>query len=140
MIGGIVMILVVLWVYHSAVQAKVDKVLFWVVVCAVVFLVVQFFAVQMNIYLLESLKGDIGSDYERSIASIGDRKNQSGFQGFLGALLSVFLELMPPVLGVLAVAFVKTKFILKQELKLANLFSGMKETFLAIKESFKASS
>ncbi|MGR9046241.1 MAG: hypothetical protein ACU83N_13160 [Gammaproteobacteria bacterium] len=140
MIGGIVMILVVLWVYHSAVQAKVDKVLFWVVVCAAVFLTVQFLAVQMNIYLLESLKGDIGSDYERSIASIGDRKNQSGFQGFFGALLSVFLELMPPALGVLAVAFVKTKFILKQELKLANLFSGMKETFLAIKESFKTSS
>ena len=55
MIGGIIMILVVLWVYHSAVQAKVDKVLFWVVVCAAVFLTVQFLAVQMNIYLLESL-------------------------------------------------------------------------------------
>ena len=139
MIGGIVMILVVLWVYHSAVQAKAEKVLFWVAICAVVFIAVQFLAVQMNIYLLESLKGDIGSDYERSIVSIGDRKNQSGFQGFFGALLSIFLELMPPLLGVLAVAFVRTKFILKQDLKLANLFSGMKETFSAIKESFKTS-
>lgn len=140
MIGGIVMILVVLWVYHSSVRAKADKVLFWVAVCAVVFLAVQFLAVQMNIYLLEGLKGDIGSDYERGIASVGDRKNQGGFQGFFGALLSIYMELMPPLLGVLAVAFVRTKFVLKEELKVANLFSGMKETFIAIKESFKTSS
>ena len=136
MIGGIIMILVVLWVYHSAVQAKADKVLFWVVVCAVLFLAVQFFAVNLNIYLLESFKEDGGVGF----ASIGDRKNQSGFQGFFGALLSIFMELMPPLLGVLAVAIVRTKFVLKEELKVANLFSGVKEAFLAIKESFKTTS
>ncbi|MGR9051674.1 MAG: hypothetical protein ACU84J_03415 [Gammaproteobacteria bacterium] len=137
MIGGVVMILVVLWVYHSLVQAKADKTLFWVVVCAVVFLAVQYAAYLMNIELLDLLKTDIGSDYERGAASVGDRKNQGGFQGVGGFMLSVFMELLPPLLGVLAVALVKTKVILKQALTVANLFGGMKETFTAIKESFK---
>ena len=64
MIGGIVMILVTLWVYHSAVRAKVNKVLVWVAVCAGVFLAVQLFAVNLNIYLLEALKGDGNVGYE----------------------------------------------------------------------------
>lgn len=137
MIGGIVMILVTLWVYHSAIKAKLDKVLFWVGVCAVVYLGVQFFAVDLNIYLLEAFK-NANSGYERDVISIGDRKNEGGFQSFGGVLLSVFMELLPPLLGVLAVAIVRTKFMLKQDLKFANLFSDIKETFTAIKESFKS--
>ena len=138
MIGGIFMVLVALWIYQSAVRAKTDKVLFWVALCAVVFLAVQILAVNANIYLLESFKGgDVGGDYERAITSVGDRKNEGGFQGFWGVLLSVFLELMPPIAGVLVVAFIKTKFMLKEALTLSNLSSGIKEMFVGIKNSFK---
>lgn len=137
MIGGVFMVLVALWVYQSAVQAKVDKVLFWVALCAIVFLVVQVLAVNANIYILEGFKSDVGGDYERAITSVGDRKNAGGFQGFWGMLLSVFLELMPPAAGVIVVAFIKTKFMLKEALTLANLFSGIKEMFVGIKNSFK---
>ncbi|PKM13778.1 MAG: hypothetical protein CVV13_00900 [Gammaproteobacteria bacterium HGW-Gammaproteobacteria-3] len=137
MIGGVVMILVVLWIYHSAVKAKVDNVLLWVAVSAGVFLAVQYFAVNLNIFLLDALKSDIGANYERDLTSIGDRKNKGGFQGFGGGLLSVLLELLPPLLGVLAVALIRTKLILKEALTVGNLFSGMKDVFITIKNSFQ---
>ncbi|WP_341327450.1 hypothetical protein [Methylotuvimicrobium sp. KM2] len=139
MIGGIVMILVAVWVYQSASRAKVEKILFWVVLCSVVFLAVQFTAVYFNVYLLETFKdGGFEGGYERDLASIGDRKTKGGiFQGFTGTLLSIVFELMPPLLGVLAVAFIRTKFMLKEALTVSNLFSGMKELFVSIKNSFK---
>ncbi|CCE22219.1 hypothetical protein [Methylotuvimicrobium alcaliphilum] len=139
MIGGIVMILVAVWIYQSASRAKVEKTLFWVVLCSVVFLAVQFTAVYFNVYLLETFKGGgFEGGYERDLASIGDRKTKDGiFQGFTGTLLSIVFELMPPLLGVLAVAFIRTKFMLKEALTVANLFSGMKELFVSIKNSFK---
>lgn len=138
MIGGIFMVLVTLWVYQSAVRAKVDRLLFWVALCAIVFLAVQVLSVNFNIYLLESFRGGEGDvDYERALTSIGDRKNEGGFQGLWGALLSIFLELMPPLAGVLVVAFIKTKFMLKEPLTITNLFSGIKEMFVGIKNSFK---
>ncbi len=140
MIGGIIMILVVLWVYQSAMRAKVEKVLFWVALCAVLFLIIQVLSVNFNIYLLEAFRGGGGdADYERDLVSVGDRKNEGGFQGFWGVLLSLFLELLPPVLGIVSVAFVRTKYMLKEELNLANMFSGIKELFIGIKDSFKTS-
>lgn len=139
MIGGIVMILVAVWVYQSAARAKVEKALFWVVLCSVVYLAVQFTAVYFNVYLLETFKGGgLEGGYERDLASVGDRKTKGGiFQGFTGTLLSIVFELTPPLLGVLAVAFIRTKFMLKEALTVSNLFSGMKELFVSIKNSFK---
>lgn len=139
MIGGIVMILVAVWVYQSASRAKVEKTLFWVVLCSVVFLAVQFSAVYFNVYLLETFKGGgVEGGYERDLASVGDRKTKGGiFQGFTGTLLSIVFELMPPLLGVLAVASIRTKFMLKEALTVSNLFSGIKELFVSIKNSFK---
>ncbi|GAB4257065.1 MAG: hypothetical protein Kow0065_06120 [Methylomicrobium sp.] len=140
MIGGIVMILVAVWVFQSASRAQIEKKLFWVIICAAVYLAVQFTAVYFNVYLLETLKssGSFDSGYERDLASIGDRKTKGGiFQGFGGTLLSIFFELMPPMLGVLAVALIRTKLMLKEALNMTNLFSGMKELFVSIKNSFK---
>ena len=141
MIGGIVMILVVLWVYQSAMRAKVERVLLWVAVCAILFLIVQVFSVNFNIYILEALRGSGTGDenYERDLMSIGARKNEGGFQGFWGVLLSLFLELFPPAFGVVAVGLVRTKLILKEELNVKNIFSGIKELFVGIKNSFKTS-
>jgi hypothetical protein len=44
---------------------------------------------------------------------------------------------MPPIAGFMAVAVVRNKFVLKEEFNLANLFSGLKELFQGIKQSFK---
>lgn len=138
MIGGIVMIIAALWVYQSAMKAKVNNVLMWVVICSVAFFVVQLLLVQFNVYILESIKGGgPGAGYERDLLSIGDRKNEGGFQGAGGVLLSIFFELMPPIAGFLTVAVIRNKLVLKEKFNLANLFSGIKEMFQGIKQSFK---
>jgi hypothetical protein len=139
MIGGILMILAVLWIYQSAIKAKVSNPLMWVAIGAGVFFVVQMLLVQANVFILESIRGgEADANYERDLLSIGDRKNQGGFQGVAGFLLSVFFELMPPLAGVLAVAFVRLKFITKESFSVGNLFGGIKEMFTSITKSFKS--
>ena len=139
MIGGVLMILAVLWVYQSAMKAKVNNPLLWVAIAAGVFFAVQTLLVQANVYILESIRGgEADANYERDLLSIGDRKNQGGFQGVGGFLLSVFFELMPPVAGVISVAVVRLKFITKESFSIGNLFSGIKEMFTSIARSFKS--
>jgi hypothetical protein len=138
MIGGIIMIFAALWMYQSAMKAKVDNVLMWVAIAAVVFYAVQLLMVSSNVYILESIRGgEADVNYERDLSSIGDRKNAGGFQGVGGYLLSVFFELMPPIAGFLAVALIRIKFVTKESFSVSNLFSGIKEMFLSIKDSFK---
>ncbi|WP_024296961.1 hypothetical protein [Methylomicrobium lacus] len=139
MIGGILMVLAVVWVYQSAIKAKINNPLLWVAIAAGVFFAVQTLLVQGNVYILEAIRGSSGgADYERDLLSVGDRKNEGGFQGAGGYLLSVFLELMPPLAGVLAVAFVRLKFVTKETFSVGNLFSGIKEMFTSIGQSFKS--
>ncbi|MGZ5010380.1 MAG: hypothetical protein ACXV74_05400 [Methylobacter sp.] len=140
MIGGIVMILVALWIYQSAMRAKTNNVMMWVAIGAITFFVVQLLFVDLNLYILESIRGgEGGSDYERDLTSIGDRKNEGGFQGFGGVLLSLYLELMPSIVGILAAALIRVKFITKEPITVGNLFGDVKEMFQSIKQSFKTS-
>jgi hypothetical protein len=139
MIGGVIMIFVALWMYQSAMKAKVDNALMWVAIGTVTFFVVQTLFVQANVYILEAVRGGGGdANYERDLISIGDRKNVGGFQGVGGWFLSVFFELMPPIAGFLAAAFIRLKFITKEAFSMGNLFSGLKEMFTSIKDSFKS--
>lgn len=139
MIGGIIMIFTVLWVYQSAVKVKSNKVLMWVAISAGVFFAVQMLLVQANVYILESIRGSgADSSYERDLLSIGDRKNEGGFQGAGGFLLSIFFELMPPIAGFLAVAVMRLKFITKESFNVSNLFGGIKDMFKSVAQSFKA--
>lgn len=132
------MIFVAVWIYQSAVKANVSNVLMWVGISVIAFFVVQTLLVQLNVSILESIRGgEADTGYERDLTSIGDRKNEGGFQGIKGALLSMFFELMPPLAGFLAVAFIRTKFMLKEKISLTNLFGGLKELFQSIKQSFK---
>ncbi|MDD5229007.1 MAG: hypothetical protein PHN45_05540 [Methylococcales bacterium] len=137
MIGGIFMIFVAIWIYQSAVRAKVNNMLFWVAGSAVTFFVVQFLLVEFDITLLESLRSsEGGASYEAMNGA--DRKNEGDFQGFGGVLESLFFELMPQITGFLAVAVIRNRFMLKEDLNITNLFSGLKEMFVGIKNSFKA--
>ena len=141
MIGGIVMIFVALWIYQSAMRAKTSNVIMWVAIGAVAFFVVQLGFIDVNLYIMEAIRGgEGGSDYERDLTTIGDRKNEGGFQGFGGVLLSVYMELMPQIVGFLAAALIRIKFITKEPITIGNLFGGLKEMILSIKESFKTSS
>ena len=138
MIGGIVMILSMLWVYQSGARAKLPNTIMWVIGCAVIFIVSQVILVGGSVDVLESLRGgEADANYERDLLSIGDRKNMGGFQGAKGSFISIFMELMPPLAGFLITAFVRNKFMLKEPLTLGNLFSGIKEMFQSIKKSFQ---
>lgn len=137
MIGGIVMVLTVIWLYQSLMKAKKDNVLFWVGGCAVVYLVVQVMFYNINIMIIDGLDGrDVGGEYDRELTSVGDRKTQEGAGGWI---MPVIFELLPPIAGFLAVSVIRSLFILKQALTPANLFGGVKEMFESIKNSFKTS-
>lgn len=138
MIGGIFMIFVAIWIYQSAARAKVNNMFYWVAGSAVTFFVVQFLLVEFDITLLESLRSsEGGAVYEGENGA--DRKNEGDFQGFGGVLESLIFELMPQIAGFLAVAVIRNRFMLKEPLNVTNLFSGVKEMFSSIKNSFKAS-
>jgi hypothetical protein len=98
----------------------------------------QFALIGASNYLIESMRASEGGEgYERDLLSIGDRKNMGGFQGSKGTFASVFFELFPPIAGFLLVAFIRTKFVLKESLTKDNLFSGLGDMFRSIKDSFK---
>jgi hypothetical protein len=137
MIGAIVMIFVLIWVYQSATRANVNNAVVWVMICAGLFLASQILMIGAANYIVEGMRADVSEGYDRDIVSIGDRKNLGGFQGPKGTFLSVFFELFPPIAGFLLVAFVRTKYVLKEALTKENLFSGICDMFKSIKDSFK---
>jgi hypothetical protein len=138
MIGGLIGILTLIWVYQTATKANVNNVMMWVIVCTVVYMASQFVLVGAANYLVESMRAAQGGEgYERDVVSIGDRKNMGGFQGGKGVFMSVFFELFPPIAGFMLVALVRTKFVLKESLTKDNLFSGIGAMFISIKDSFK---
>jgi hypothetical protein len=138
MIGGIVMVLTLIWVYQSGNRAKLENTVMWVIICAVVYWASQFALVAASNYIIESMTSSkVGENYDRDLLAIGDRKNLGGFQGAKGTTMSFFFELFPPIAGFLLVAVIRTKFMLKESLSKDNLFSGFTEMFKSIKESFK---
>jgi hypothetical protein len=137
MIGGILGLLALIWVYQTTTRANVTNGIVWVMICVAAYLASQFVMIGAANYIVESIRADQGEGYDRELTSIGDRKNVGGFQGGKGTFMSVFFELFPPIAGFLLVAFIRTKFILKESLTKANLFSGIGDMFKSIKESFK---
>lgn len=138
MIGGIIGILTLIWVYQTANKANVNNVIMWVIICGVVYMASQFVLIGSANYIVESMRASQGGEgYERDLMSIGDRKNLGGFQGGKGTFLSVFFELFPPIAGFILVALLRTKFVLKESITKDNLFSGIGAMFVSIKESFK---
>ena len=136
MISGMVMIFVALWFYQSAMKAKLSNVLIWVAIGAVGFFALVWVFQSVNIYILESFRASEGGAGYEAIQG-ADRKNAGDFLGFSGYLKSLYEELSPSILSFLAIAFVRLKFITKESFSVANLFSGIKEMFQSIKQSFK---
>lgn len=138
MIGGIIMVLVAIWVYQAVLKTNKAHGLFWVAGCAALFFAVQWLFVQLNIVIIDTYQGDdVGSGYDRALTSIGDRNTNA--EGSGGTFLNILYEIMPPFAGFLAVAFVRVKFIMNEALTVGNLFGGIKQMFISIGESFKTS-
>jgi hypothetical protein len=131
MIGAVVMIFAAIWIYKSGVKAKTNNLLMWVMVCMGVFIASQILLYFVNSWLTDLANGqDVASQgYERDVASVGDRKNEGGFQSGGGTFLSVFLELMPPSVGFLIMAVMRLQFVTKEAYSVGNLFSGIVEIF-----------
>lgn len=137
MIGGVIMILTAVWVYQTLIKVKKENLLYWVLGCAALFFATEFLIELFCIEIIDALKGkDIGGEYDPSLAAVGDRKTQEGAGG---VFMPVVCELLPSILGVTAVAVVRVMFITKEALTPANLFSGIKEMFISIIDSFKTS-
>ena len=113
MIGGIAMILTTVWIYQTLIKGKIGNLLWWVVGCAALFFAVEFLVEILCIEMIDALGGkDIGGEYDPSLTDARDRKTQEG----PGGLIMPFLcELLPIFAGFLAVAVVRTQFILKRE-------------------------
>jgi hypothetical protein len=137
MISGMVMIFVALWFYQTAIKAKVTNVMMWVVIGAVGFFALVWVMQSVNIYILESFRANEGGSGYEAIQG-ADRKNAGDFLGITGILKSLYFELTPSIIGFLAIAFVRLKLLTKESFSAANLFSGIKEIFLSIKQSFKS--
>lgn len=136
MISGIVMIFVALWFYQSAMKAKLSNVLMWVAIGAVGFFALVWIMQSININILESFRASEGGAGYEAIQG-ADRKNAGDFLGFSGYLKSLYEELSPSIVAFVAIAFVRLKFITKESFSVANLFGGIKEMFISIKQSFK---
>lgn len=138
MISGVVMILVSIWVYQAAIKAKTGNLLWWVAGSAALFFATLFLGDVFCIEIIDALGGkDIGGEYDPSLTDVGDRKTQESAGGLF---MPAVCELFPSILGFMVVALVRTQFILKEALTPANLFSGLKELFASIVNSFKTSS
>lgn len=141
MIGGIVMVLTAIWVYQTMMRARKPNVLMWVAVCAVAFFAVEFITQIFCIEIIDALGGkdigDVNANYDRDLTSVSDRRTQENPGGFF---VNSLCELLPSIAGVLAVAAIRTLVIMKEAPTPANLFSGVKEMFISIKDSFKSTS
>jgi hypothetical protein len=137
MISGMIMVFVAIWIYQSAIKAKLDNVIIWVAVSAAAFFLLVFLFQYININILESFRASEGGAAYEAING-ADRKNQGDFTGFGGILKSLYEELSPSIFSFLIVAVLRLKFITKEAFSVANLFGGLKEVFVNIKESFKS--
>jgi hypothetical protein len=137
MISGIIMIFVAIWIYQSAMKAKVDNVIMWVAGGAVLFFALVFLFQDININILESFRASEGGVAYEAING-ADRKNEGDFTGFSGILKSLYEEFSPSIVSFVVIAFLRLKFITKESFSVANLFGGLKEMFQNIKQSFKS--
>ena len=137
MISGMIMVFIAIWLYQSAMKAKLENTVMWVGGGAILFFFLVFLFQSININILESLRSsEGGSAYEALNGA--DRKNQGDFTGFAGILKSLYEEFSPSLFSFAIIAFLRLKFITKESLSAANLFSGISEMFQKIKQSFKS--
>ena len=137
MISGMIMVFIAIWLYQSAMKAKIDNTIMWVGGGAILFFFLVFLFQYININILESFRASEGGSAYEAING-ADRKNQGDFTGFTGILKSLYEEFSPSIFSFVIIAFLRLKFITKESLSASNLFSGLKEMFQKIKHSFKS--
>jgi len=125
MIGGLFTLFVAIWVFQTVGQlnktaAKKKNAVLWAAGAALLFFLVQYFFVWINVAF-------IGSAEDRSLSAIGDRAGKSGDNTFVRVLVNTYYELFPILMGFIAVAVARTMLILREKITVQNLFSGIKD-------------
>lgn len=141
MIGGLIAILIAIWIYRTAIEAKTGNMLFWVAGSFVVFISVQLMMIFFNTMIIETFDGDVSTAYDAAGGlNVRDNSDTAGLQsGSGGTLIGIIFELIPNIVPFFVVAFLRLKLMLKQPFSFMGLFGGIKEMFVGIKNSFKPS-
>jgi hypothetical protein len=137
--GGIISILIAIWIYRTAIQEKTGYALYWVAASVIIFLAVQALMIYINAAIIEGFAGDVNSTYD-SAGGLNARDNSdtAGLQsGAGGTFIGILFEILPFIVPFFVIAVLRVKFMLKTNLTVASLFSGLKEMFISIKQSFK---
>ncbi len=139
--GGIIAIFIAIWVYRTALEHKTGNALYWVAGSFIVFLAVQFLAINLNGLIIETFDTDINSEYDSAGGlNARDNSDSAGLQsGSGGSVIGVIFELLTWILPFFVVAIIRQLWMLKQSFNFMGLFSGLKEMFISIKNSFKTS-
>jgi hypothetical protein len=137
MISGMIMVFIAIWLYQSAMKAKLENTVMWVGGGAILFFFLVFLFQYININIMELFRASEGGSAYEAING-ADRKNEGDFTGFTGTLKSLYQEFSPSLLSFFIIAFLRLKYITKESFSVGNLFSGLAEMFQRIKQSFKS--
>ena len=140
-IGGLIAILIAVWIYRTAIEAKTGNALYWVAGSFIVFLGVQIAMIYLNVMIIETFDQDTSSAYDDAGGlNARDNSDSAGLQeGAFGSFIGILFELLPFIVPFFVVAILRQLVMLKQGFAFGTLFSGFKETLISIKNSFKTS-
>ncbi len=136
-LGGIISILIAIWIFRTAREAKTGNTFYWVLASVVIFLVVQTMMIYFNAMIIEIFDTDISDAYDN--AGIYDNDAAGLQSGPGGTLIGIIFEFLPFVTSFFVIAVLRLLLMLRQAFGFMALFSGIKETFIAIGDSFKTS-
>ncbi|MCF6251282.1 MAG: hypothetical protein L3J75_08445 [Methylococcaceae bacterium] len=139
--GGLITILIAVWIYRTATEANTGNKLYWVAGSVVVYLALQMIMIYFNAMIIEIFDGDVSSKYD-SAGGLNARDNSdtAGLQtGTGGTFIGILFEIIPFVVPFFVIAVIRLLLMLKQPFVFMALFGGIKEMFIGIKNSFKTS-
>ncbi|MCK4842711.1 MAG: hypothetical protein KAT04_12645 [Methylococcales bacterium] len=139
--GGLISILIAIWIYRTAIEFKTGNALYWVAGSFIVYLGIQVIMIYFNQIIIETFDRDVSSAYDNA-GGLNSRDNSdtAGLQsGTGGTFIGIIFEILPFIVPFFAVAVIRLMLMLKQPFSFMLMFGGIKETFLGIKDSFKTS-
>lgn len=141
MAGGLILILIAIWIYRTVIEEKTGNLLFWIAGSVVVYLAVQVLMTYFNAMIIENFDGDVGSNYDDlGGLNMRDNSDTAGLQsGPGGTFIGIIFELIPLIVPFFVIAVLRLMVMLKQPFSFRGMFSGIKGVFIGIKDSFKSS-
>lgn len=139
--SGIIAILIAMWIFRTAREAKTGNTLYWVVGSVIAFMLLKTVMIYFNAMIIEVFDGDVSDVYDDAGGlNRRDNSDAAGLQtGTGGTLIGIMFELSPAIIPFFAVAAMRLMLMLKQPFAFIPLFGGIKEMFVAIGDSFKSS-